>query len=269
MKVVIITIKTPGNIFLANRLSEEFEITGLVSLVGRPKTFGEKWGFWIDQAKRHGLWRVANRYAYLKLLDRRGDYARNSQSPRYPACEGGGYRFRTDELETDDVNSDAVARFISSKSPEIVAVCGSNVLKRKIFGLPSRGTVNIHCGITPHYRSANPVEWALYNRDFERIGVTIHYVDEGVDTGNVIFQQKVPVESGDTVEVLYYKNIVTGADLMVKAIKEIEFGTVQSIPLPGNVGRHYLSIRYGALEHLKVQRTLRSISRGLHVRDLR
>jgi len=259
LRLVILTIKTPGNIYLANRLEREFDVVGLVSLVEKRKTRKEKWEFWLRQIERYGFSKVFNRYLFLKLSSR-DRTAGSIEKSFFPfSSHNGEYLFQTDILETHDINSDDVANFISSRSPDVIAVCGSKVLKPKIFKLAPKGTINIHCGITPHYRSANPVEWALYNKDFEKIGVTIHFVDEGVDTGNVIYQQTIPVERGDTVRSLYCKDILAGAEFMVKAIKDITADTVNSFPLPKNVGKHYLAIEYGLLQHNMVQRVLKSL----------
>jgi methionyl-tRNA formyltransferase len=259
MKIVILTIKTPGNIFLANRLSKEFEIAGLVVLKEKPKSGGQKWEFWLGQVKRYGLVKVINKYLYLKLpaTDNKLGIMEKSFFPL--SRDGKEYEFQTETLEVFDINSEVVKDFILSKSPDLIAVCGSKVLKARIFNLPPKGTINIHCGITPHYRSANPVEWALYNRDLEKIGVTIHYVNEGVDTGNIIYQATIAVEKGDTVQSLYCKDILAGSELMIKAIKNISAGTIESFPLPKNVGKHYMSIDYGFLQQRKVQRVLKSL----------
>jgi methionyl-tRNA formyltransferase len=261
MRIVVLTIKTPGNVFLANRLSGEFEIAGLVLLREKQRSTRELWEFWLRQVQKHGVIKTSNKYLYLKLAPRRTAKESNKESPA--ACESfdarDDYTFSTETMETIDINSDEVVAFITSRAPDVIAVCGSKVLKPRVFNLAPCGTVNIHCGITPHYRSANPVEWAVYNRDFNRIGVTIHFVNEGVDTGNIIYQQTIPVKKGDGVDSLYYRSIVAGSELMVKAIRDIEAGRVSSRPVPANGGRHYLAIEYGFKQAFQVNRILKSL----------
>lgn len=122
----------------------------------------------------------------------------------------------------------------------------------KIFKLAPKGTINIHCGISPDYRSANPVEWALYNKDYRKIGVTIHYVDEKLDTGDIISQKTIVPGSNDTIESLYCKNIFNGAELMINALKNIESGKIQASPQIKGIGKHYNSIEFGLLQKIKV-----------------
>jgi methionyl-tRNA formyltransferase len=259
MKLVILTIKTAGNIFLVNRLAEEFDIQGMVILTFKPKTRKEKWQFWWKQMKRYGAYTTINRYLYLKLPKTDENSEAVEKDYFNPNDERNEYRFDGNVMLTEEINSDPVAQFIKNLSPDVIAVCGSSVLKPKIFSLAPKGAVNIHCGITPEYRSAHPVEWAIFNRDFDNVGVTIHFVNAGVDTGDVIYQKRVTVQRGDTIPSLYAKDIREGAELMVKAIKDIAQGTVRPVPQQRNAGKHYLSFEYGYLQNRKVRRILESL----------
>ena len=259
MNIVILTIKNPGNIFLANLLSEHFHVAGMIILEEKSKTFPEKLDFWFKAARKYGLYKTINKYVYLKLIHRT-EKAKCINVTYYSANDRElDYRFETEIMRTSDINSDETAHFIASKDPDVIAVCGSKVLKPKIFKQARKGTVNIHCGITPDYRSANPVEWALFNRDFDRVGVTIHFVNEGVDTGDVIYQKNIGVQRGDTVSSIYARDIREGAGLMIKAIEDIAEGKVKATSQPANAGKHYMSFEYGYIQNRRVNKILKSI----------
>ena len=259
MKLLLFTMPTTGNIFLTNRLSENFNIAGMVILKSESRNKKQVRDFWLKKIKRFGFIKTLNKFLYYKASAKNDNSGSIEKSFFYPDEDEIGYKFKTDILNTYNINSIETAQFIMSKSPDLIAVCGSNIIKPEIFTLPPKGTINIHVGITPFYRSANPVEWALYNKDFDKIGVTIHFVDEGLDTGRMIYQKTAQIEKGDTVASLYCKNIVNGTELMVKTIKDIEADELKSFSQPLKEGKHYLAFEYGYWQNRKVNNILKSI----------
>lgn len=88
-------------------------------------------------------------------------------------------------------SGDAVAALIASE-PDIVLVNGTRILKGNVLSSVSVPFVNIHTGITPKYRGVHGGYWAVRNGDDQNCGVTVHLVDEGIDTGGILFQA--PIE---------------------------------------------------------------------------
>ena len=80
---------------------------------------------------------------------------------------------------------DAVAT-ISSLQPDIILQAGAGILRRKIFELARLGTINMHHGIAPLIKGMNSIYWALWEQRPEWLGVTVHWIDEGIDTGGVL-----------------------------------------------------------------------------------
>lgn len=153
-------------------------------------------------------------------------------------------------LHVPNINDEACQAFIRTQRPDILAVCGTGVIRAEVFALAPKGAVNIHTGITPEYRSADPIFWALYHSDLENVGVTIHYIDSGIDTGAIIYQERVPVYAGDSLEAISARCIRRGAELYVRALEDIANGTVQTISKPGVVGRAFRSIDLGLVQYL-------------------
>jgi len=129
-------------------------------------------------------------------------------------------------------------------------VCGTSVLKPDVFTLAPKGTINIHTGITPEYRSADPIFWALYRGEPEKVGVTIHYIDRGIDTGPIVHQESVPVYAEDTLASIYVRCIRRGAELYSRALTEIETGTVRTVRRAEAVSRAFLSVDLGLAQYL-------------------
>ncbi len=103
------------------------------------------------------------------------------------------------------------------------------ILRRPILRLSRLGTVNLHPSLLPKHRGSDPVFWTFAGNDLET-GVTLHWVDEGVDTGNVLAQRRVAVERGVAGSVLTERLAREGAELLVRALPAIEEGTAPGLP---------------------------------------
>ena len=97
------------------------------------------------------------------------------------------------------------------------------ILSQEILDIPKIGVFNIHASILPKYRGASPISAAILNGERET-GVTIMKTDAGIDTGDVLLCEKIPVEKYDDLKTLSGKLSVLGAELIVKAVKMIESG---------------------------------------------
>ena len=78
------------------------------------------------------------------------------------------------------------------------------ILPKKVFSAPKYGSINIHPSLLPKYRGPSPTYWALKNGEKET-GLTTHFIDEGIDTGDIIAQRIVPLESGDNFQTVIGK----------------------------------------------------------------
>ncbi len=89
------------------------------------------------------------------------------------------------------VNDETAIALLENLKPDIVVVNGTRIISKKVLSSVSCKFINIHAGITPKYRGVHGMYWALINNDKENSGVTVHFVDAGIDTGTVIKQVKV------------------------------------------------------------------------------
>ena len=117
---------------------------------------------------------------------------------------------------------------------------GSSVLRQEMISLPSAAMINIHSGLSPYYRGTWSYGWPLVNREPEYIGVTVHHVNTGIDTGDIIYQTKPLLAESDDLNSIFLKVIAEGIELMVKAIDEIsKRGSIVSYQQPRDTGRLY------------------------------
>jgi methionyl-tRNA formyltransferase len=234
---------------------EENNVDCLVILSSKKKDKRQIYKFWYKKMITHGIKKTLNRFLYQKYIQNSNI---NKETEKNYFNSSIKYKKECNTIHTDDINSEAVSKFLEKHSPDLIAVCGSNVIKPKIFNIPKIGTINIHAGITPDYRCAHPVEWAIYNKDFQKVGTTIHYVNEGIDTGAVILQETTDIERGDNIESIYCRNIINGAKLMNYAIKNIYAGKTNSQQQDIKKGKKYLSMDFGYLQYHKVNKILKN-----------
>jgi|LFRM01.1.fsa_nt_gb methionyl-tRNA formyltransferase len=132
-----------------------------------------------------------------------------------------------------DGNQEIFESWVRSKKPDIIVVyLMSRLLKEEIFSIPKYGTINLHPSLLPSYRGPNPIFWMYYNME-KKGGITIHYVDKGEDTGDIIYQESYDISPGSSGPDLQSEVVSTiGVPLLIKAIKAIEEGYAPRIPQP-------------------------------------
>lgn len=112
-------------------------------------------------------------------------------------------------------------------SPDLIVVAAyGKILPVDILELPRLGCINVHSSLLPKYRGAAPINWAILNGEDES-GVTIMYMAEGLDTGDMIAQEKTPITLEDTASTLHDRLAVMGAALVVKVAAMLEKGTAR------------------------------------------
>ena len=105
------------------------------------------------------------------------------------------------------------------------------LLKEEIFSYPKLGTINLHTALLPKYRGAVPILWTYYLFD-RNAGVTVHYIDKGEDTGDIILQKEVKVDLGERYYELRAKFESTGSLALLESLNIIESGNVKRIKQP-------------------------------------
>lgn len=118
---------------------------------------------------------------------------------------------------------------IKDIKPDLIVTCAyGQIVPMEVLDIPRLGCINVHASILPKYRGGAPIHHAIMNGDKET-GVSIMYMDVGMDTGDIIEIAKIPINSTDTVEVMHDKLSVLGADLLKKVLPSIILGTNKRI----------------------------------------
>ena len=113
----------------------------------------------------------------------------------------------------------------------IVVVAFGKILPPEVLAIPPLGCINVHGSLLPLYRGAAPMQRAILDGQKET-GITTMYMAEGLDTGDMIFQTRVPILDGDNFESMHDKLALAGADLLIRTLQALQDGTAPRIPQP-------------------------------------
>ncbi len=123
-----------------------------------------------------------------------------------------------------------VTDWVKSRLPELIVLAFvTEIIPKAIFDIPKYKAINFHPALLPRYRGGSAINWAIINGETET-GVTIHYIDAGIDTGDIIIQEKVPIYPEDTVASLYFERLYPiGVRMIAEAVRMIGEGEAPRI----------------------------------------
>ena len=160
--------------------------------------------------------------------------------------KGRGYKLVPPEVKTAALENDIpvyqpeklkngeLKPVLEEYKPELIAVVAyGKLLPPYILEYPKYGCINMHASLLPKYRGAAPVQWAVINGD-EYSGVTTMKMDEGLDTGDMLLCEKIPIGEYETSEQLFDRIAALGAEVLCRTVKNIESIT----PVPQNHAEH-------------------------------
>ena len=107
--------------------------------------------------------------------------------------------------------------------PDLFVVVAFRILPKEVYSIPLKGSFNLHGSLLPQYRGAAPIQWALINGD-KQTGVTTFFLEDKVDTGNIILQEILPIADEDDFGSLHDKMMMIGSEVILKTINLIDSG---------------------------------------------
>jgi phosphoribosylglycinamide formyltransferase 1 len=194
-----------------------------------------------SRIRRFGLVHTAGQIAFIlysRLIRRRaagridGIVAAAGLEARWP--EG------IDRIEVISVNApDTIAR-LQTLHPKVVLVVGTRIISRKVLAAVEAPFINYHDGITPKYRGIHGGYWASARNDLANFGATVHLVDPGIDTGEVLYQVRLRPSGEDNYATFSYLQLAAALPLLVRAAEDALGGTMtpQTVELPSHLWSH-------------------------------
>jgi len=134
-----------------------------------------------------------------------------------------------------NIKSKAFLDWVRTQRPDVIlSVTCPKIILRELLDIPPLGCINMHCSILPDGRGRDPAFWSLY-RGHKRTAVTVHYMDEEMDNGEILTQDMLEIRDSDTVESLYQQIAKVGAGTIARVLDCI--GTDREKRLPNDKGR--------------------------------
>lgn len=118
---------------------------------------------------------------------------------------------------------------LSALQADLQIVVAFRMLPESVWNMPPKGTFNLHASLLPNYRGAAPINWAVINGEKET-GVTTFFLQHEIDTGNILFQEKIKIAPDENVGVVHDKLMKLGAELVLKTTAAIESGNYMETP---------------------------------------
>ena len=195
-----------------------------------------------------GLWSTAGQVAFglfSKFASRRS-HERQKQIIEQ-------YELQTDfpsevaHLHIGSVNSELCRDAIRTLEPDAIFVVGTRMLSRKTLDAINVPVINYHAGINPKYRGQNGAYWARACGDDENLGATVHLVDAGVDTGEILHQVRVRPQQDDTIFTYPYLLVAASRGIAIQAIDEALRGELKPRHIPMESVQWFHPTLYGYL----------------------
>lgn len=205
------------------RASSEFSLVGVVVQQGATTRGGI-----AERLARYrnpfALWRQLQARALLPAYERR---ARALHEQLFGQSERQGTDASVPRLVTAHINAPEVADFIRAHQPDIVIVNGTQLLREPILallaGIPL-GIVNLHTGLSPYSRGGNCNLFMMLAGKPELVGVTVHHIDRGIDSGDIILTSHAPMQEGDTFEMIEARCFHLGIEMLLRACRLLQEG---------------------------------------------
>lgn len=130
-------------------------------------------------------------------------------------------------LQPEKLRDEAFLSELKALKPDLQIVVAFRMLPQVVWALPPLGTFNLHAALLPQYRGAAPINWSIINGDTET-GITTFFLDEQIDTGRIILQERTPIALEDNAEDVHDKLMMQGAELVIKTVRLIESGEAKA-----------------------------------------
>jgi methionyl-tRNA formyltransferase len=139
-------------------------------------------------------------------------------------------KHRIEVLQPEKASDESFCAQIRAKEPDlIVVVAFGQILRKKLLDIPRWGVINVHGSLLPSLRGAAPIQWTILN-DESTTGLTVMQMDEGMDTGPILFQEEVPVLKDETAGQLHDRLAVMAGALMVESLERMFEKIVKATP---------------------------------------
>jgi hypothetical protein len=247
LRVMVLCGRSPRHLYVANALCETADALAIVQETGsafswkklfktlRPDNFFRKVWRWLRDRRRY-------------TGNREGKFFFGEQTPKLEHPEL--------VREFPHINHPDVVTLARELKPDILAVFGTSLIRGDLLKEGRLGIANLHGGLSPEYRGADCTFWALYNREPEKIGCTLHWIDAGIDTGRLIAHVSPEIKPDDDELGLFWRSVENSAGVYAEFLRRVAAGENFGQSQP-HKGRLYQVKQRGLRHEQQVDRFLK------------
>lgn len=196
MRILILSSNTPHHVYFINRIADLWNIVGVLYETEHPKFPFDAKAPYADQEAQF------EQENFFKTVS----YVLPATLPVHTVST---------------VNTPEAAEIIRFYQADIALVFGCGRIRSPVFPLFPQGLINVHRGIASEYRGLDCDLWPIYHGDFENMGVTLHYVAENLDTGDVIAEERLQYGPNYHISQIRYYTTVMATDLMLDVLQKV------------------------------------------------
>lgn len=237
-KIALLIGQSQSSKYVYNYLTESF--SGDEFLVIQERKISRK-KLLKYRIKKFGFLKVLGQIIFIlivpKMLSQRNKERAHSLKQYYQLKDFSIPKERLKEIKS--VNDEIVKNKLIEFQPDVVIVNGTRIIRDNILSCVKAPFINTHVGITPNYRGVHGGYWALVNNDVENFGVTVHLVDKGVDTGEVIYQKTITPGKNDNFMTYPLIQLGEALPLLKKAVDNVLVGELKTVSGIGKVSKQY------------------------------
>lgn len=264
-KVLLLCCSGRFQTYLANQLNQKFDLIGIV-LCDIPANRQNIW------ARLKHLSMYLNPFLFFKYIDSRINLPKfeviteqrlQEHFPFFLAQQT--FPDKIPVIQVKNINDTVVVKFVQKLKPDVVSVNGTNLLREPLLSMADNiplGIINLHTGLSPYSRGGNCNLFMLLEDKPQLVGATIHYIDKGIDSGDIIQTLRPKMMPDDPYEYIEAKVFIAGIHAMLEAIQKIMEGKAERVK-QWTRGKLFLEkTGYQYSPHIRLQ-VNRKINKGL------
>ena len=144
-----------------------------------------------------------------------------------------------------------VENTLTAFNNKLVVFTGGGIIRKNILDVAGDGIINCHMGILPKYKGMDLPEWCVLENAIEELGITLHFMDTGIDTGSILRKVKIPLGNSENIKSLRDKFEPIMVDKMVNLVDDYLKGNIQPVKQPSHQKRQYFIVHnklYGLVD---------------------
>lgn len=255
MNIVLWIGNAPNHIALANKINKQFPVSAIVT--ESRKTKGKTGISFVVNKILEKIFLPSISKSWVSLQN---FYKKNY--PDFPAC---------DKINVNQINTDEVFEFTSKYKPDLIIVSGTGLIKNKLLSIkPSIGILNLHTGLSPYIKGGpNCTNWCIATNQMHFIGNSVMWINDGIDTGNLIRTETTKLTGEENLTALHIKVMEHAHSLYLEVIGKFVNGEICANVPQGkiSVGATYYTKEWNLKRKISLVRNFKKFNKIITSRE--